>query len=211
MAFGEKVYLAAWREGWAGKNGRARIFASRVSADGKNLDPRGIPIVFAGQGLQDRPRVAFGGGVFLVVWQEFNGKHCTTLAARVGLDGKVLDSRPIAVALARGRRPCRTLPPTAAVSWWSGRGWWAKRPATAALPPLSAPMARSASPSRPAPRRNRRLPGTGRIIWWPAAARLLVRRGPRHPVGLRRQAGRPTDPGARRHQGRELFDLGRAG
>ncbi len=100
IAFGDKVYLGAWREGWAGKNGRARIFATRISVEGKILDPRGIQIAPFGQGLQERPRVAFGGGVFLVAWQDFNGKHCNILAARVDADGKLLDNRPIAVAVA---------------------------------------------------------------------------------------------------------------
>jgi hypothetical protein len=99
VAFGDKVYLAVWREGWPGQGGRARLFAARVSAVGKVLDSSPIAIAPASQGLQERPRVAFGGGMFLVVWQEFNGTDCDILAARVGMDGKVLDSRPLPVAV----------------------------------------------------------------------------------------------------------------
>jgi hypothetical protein len=99
LAFGDKLYLAAWREGWPGKGGKARIFAARIFTAGKILDARPIAVAPAGQGLQERPRVAFGGGVFLLVWQDFNGKDCDILAARVGLDGKLRDSRPLPVAV----------------------------------------------------------------------------------------------------------------
>ena len=44
VAFGEQMYVVVWRKGWTGKGGKARIFAARISADGKMLDPGGIPI-----------------------------------------------------------------------------------------------------------------------------------------------------------------------
>jgi hypothetical protein len=47
--------------------------------------------------------VAFGGGVFLVVWQDLrNGTDFDVLAARVSPAGQVLDEKPIAVAGGRG-------------------------------------------------------------------------------------------------------------
>ncbi|HEX7624485.1 MAG TPA: hypothetical protein VF400_12995, partial [Anaeromyxobacteraceae bacterium] len=46
------------------------------------------------------PRVAFGGGVYLVAWVEDGA----VLATRVGADGALLDSQPIAVASAPGAR-----------------------------------------------------------------------------------------------------------
>ena len=100
-AFGNGMYLAVWREGWHGKGGKARIYAARVSADGKVLDPKGIEVAPSSDGVQEQPRVAFGGGVFLVVWQDFrNGKDYDVLAARISVEGKVLDAAPIAVAAA---------------------------------------------------------------------------------------------------------------
>jgi hypothetical protein len=99
VAFGKTVYLVAWREGWQGKGGAARILAARVTAGGKLLNPRGIEVAPARQGVQERPRVAFANGVFLVVWQDFNGKDCDVLAARISPEGRVLDSRPIEVAV----------------------------------------------------------------------------------------------------------------
>ena len=107
VAFGQGVYLAVWREGWHGKGGSARIHAARVSAEGKLLDGKGIELAPAQAGatgrsqcVQERPRVAFGDGVFLVVWQDFrNGKDYDILAARIGPEGKVLDREPLAVAV----------------------------------------------------------------------------------------------------------------
>jgi len=50
-------------------------------------------------GFQELPRVAFGGGAFLVVWQDFrNGKDCDVLGARMSPEGAVLDARPITIA-----------------------------------------------------------------------------------------------------------------
>lgn len=99
VAFGQGAYLAAWREGWHGKGGRARIYAARLSPEGKVLDPKGIEVAPAAAGVQDSPRVAFSGGVFLVVWQDFrNGKDYDVLGARVSPEGKVMDREPLAIA-----------------------------------------------------------------------------------------------------------------
>ena len=99
VAFGQGMYLAVWREGWHGKGGAARVYAARVSAEGKLLDSQGIEVAPAQSGVQERPRVAFGGGVFLVVWQDFrSGKDYDILAARISPEGKVLDREPLAVS-----------------------------------------------------------------------------------------------------------------
>ena len=101
VAYGQGLYLVVWREGWHGKGGKARICAARVSPQGKALDPKGIEIAPADAGVQERPRVAFGGGAFLVVWQDLrNGKDYDVLAARIDPDGKVFDASPIGVAVA---------------------------------------------------------------------------------------------------------------
>lgn len=99
VAFGKGIYLVVWREGWHGKRGSARIYAARVSADSKLLDPEGIEVASAGAGVQERPRVAFGGGTFLVVWQDLrNAKDYDVLGARIAPDGKLQDRQPIAIA-----------------------------------------------------------------------------------------------------------------
>mgnify|MGYP005837855885 CR=1 FL=1 len=100
-AFGQGTFLAVWREGWHGKGGRARVFAARISPDGKLLDPKGIEVAPSKTGVQELPRVAFGGGVFLAVWQDFrNERDYDILAARISPEGKVLDGQPIPIAAA---------------------------------------------------------------------------------------------------------------
>jgi len=101
VAFGKGLYLVVWREGWHGKGGNARIYAARVDTNGKILDPKGIAIAPSQRGVQVWPRLAFGGGNFLVVWQDLrNRKDFDVLGARVSPEGKVLDSTPIALAQA---------------------------------------------------------------------------------------------------------------
>ena len=99
VAFGKGLYLVVWREGWHGKGGRARVHAARLGADGKVLDPKGIELAPAKTGVQTRPRVAFGGDVFLAVWQDLrNDKDYDVLGARISPEGKVLDAEPIKIA-----------------------------------------------------------------------------------------------------------------
>ncbi|HUT33554.1 MAG TPA: hypothetical protein VNE39_08755 [Planctomycetota bacterium] len=99
VGFGRDLFLAAWQEGWHGKGGGSRIYVARVGLDGKTLDPKGIELAPCKTGVQEYTRVAFFGGVFLVVWHDMrNGKDCDVLAARVSPEGKVLDAQPISVA-----------------------------------------------------------------------------------------------------------------
>ena len=99
VAFGKGVYLAVWREGWNGEGGTARILAARLDRQGRVLDPRPLEVAPCQDGFQELPRVAFGGGVFLVVWQDFrNGRDDDVLGARISPEGKVLDAQPIAIA-----------------------------------------------------------------------------------------------------------------
>ncbi len=99
VAFGKEAFLVVWQEGWHGEGGRSRVYAARVGLDGKLLDPRGVELAPCATGVQENPRVAFFGGVFLVVWQDMrNGKDCDVLGARVSSEGKVLDAQPISIA-----------------------------------------------------------------------------------------------------------------
>jgi len=132
VAFGKDVYLAVWREGWHGEGGASRIYAARVDTSGKVLDPKGIEIAPSEKGVQTMPRVAFGGapggggGVFLVVWQDLrNGEDYDVLGVRVSPVGKVLDAKPLAVAVTPGSQ---VLPDVASdgtaflVAWQSIKG-----------------------------------------------------------------------------------------
>lgn len=67
VAYGDGVYLLAWREGFCGFEGNSRILAMRIDAAGRPLDSEPISISVA-SGEEDDPAVAFCGGRFLVAW-----------------------------------------------------------------------------------------------------------------------------------------------
>jgi hypothetical protein len=98
-AFGQDVYLVAWKSGHLAEGDLRQgleyignIVACRLDRDGKVLDARPL-VVCSAPDLQERPRVAFGGGVFLVVWQDLrNEKYWDVYATRVTPEGEVLDS-----------------------------------------------------------------------------------------------------------------------
>lgn len=99
-----KVWLVVWEDGHAAsdetaRDGRAQdIFAARIDAGGKMLDPKGIPVCTA-KDFQGRPVVASDGKDFLVLWQDMrSGKDWDVYAARVGGDGKVLDPDGVLVS-----------------------------------------------------------------------------------------------------------------
>jgi len=101
VAFGKDCFLVIWREGWHGDGGNSRIHAARVGLDGKMLDARAVEIAPCKTGVQVNPRVAFFGDTFLVVWQDLrNGKDHDVLGARISPEGKVLDDKPISIAVA---------------------------------------------------------------------------------------------------------------
>lgn len=106
-AFGGNTFLVAWQSGRIAPGdltrnenlvGVADIVACRIDASGKLLDAK--PFVVSGaKDMQEKPRAAFGNGVFLVVWQDLrNEKDYDIFAARVSPEGKVLDPDGIAVA-----------------------------------------------------------------------------------------------------------------
>ncbi|MBA4388317.1 MAG: hypothetical protein C0404_10075 [Verrucomicrobia bacterium] len=100
VVFGKESYLVVWQEGQVRKGSQASVWAARVSTDGKLLDAKGIEVANCKNSLQERPRVAFASGVFLVVWQDFrNGQDFDVLGARISPDGRVLDAQPIAIAI----------------------------------------------------------------------------------------------------------------
>jgi len=121
---GAKSWLVAWREGCINE-GETDIFCARVSADGKALDPAGI-LVARAKDRQERPGVASDGKGFLVVWEDFrNGKDYDVYAARVSVDGKVLDEGGFPVATG-AHNQCRPVVAFAGgsyyVAWQAFRG-----------------------------------------------------------------------------------------
>jgi hypothetical protein len=196
VAFGAGRYLVVWREGWHGKGGGGRIYAARVDADGKVLDAKGIPLAPAKSGVQTRPRVAFGGGRFLVIWQDLrNGRDLDVLGARVDPDGTVLDKSPLKIAI--GPRT-QALPDVASdgaafVVVWQGlqgketsyRGFSARITADGRVGP--------AAPGRGSP--------APRIAW--SGKHYLVAYGTSHVDSLRLGPdARPADPDRKPWDGR---------
>ena len=105
VAFGSDVFLVAWKSGHLadgdlrkGLNYIGDIVACRVDRTGKVLDAEPLSICSAAD-LQERPRIAFGDGLFLVVWHDIrNEKDWDIYAARVTAEGKVLDPDGILVS-----------------------------------------------------------------------------------------------------------------
>jgi hypothetical protein len=102
-AGGGGVHLVVWQEGWNGVGGDAQIKAALVRpaplADGGAPVIEKSFVVCAAPDHQEAPQVAFGGGVFLVVWHDFrNGGDADIYGARVTPEGKVLDPEGIPIA-----------------------------------------------------------------------------------------------------------------
>lgn len=96
---GTDTYLVVWEEGadvW--QNSKKSIYAARIRVSGgvvRVLDRAGI-LLSNSENSQQRPRVAFGGGVFLIVWQELSdNKDYDIRGVRVTPDGQILDSEGI--------------------------------------------------------------------------------------------------------------------
>jgi hypothetical protein len=94
-AFGKDVYLLVWQ---ADRNEKADIVGLRLDKSGKPLDAKPL-LICAAKDVQGGAFVTFGGGVFLVVWQDLrNEKDWDVYAARVTPEGKVLDPDGVLVA-----------------------------------------------------------------------------------------------------------------
>lgn len=96
IAFGRDVFLLVWQ---AGRNDDADIVGVRFDKSGKLMDIRPF-VISSVSDTQERPEIAFGGGVFLVVWHDLrNGRDWDVYGARVTPDGKVLDQNGIAITV----------------------------------------------------------------------------------------------------------------
>src|SRR5690606_6538615 len=104
-AHGKNAFLVVWQSGRTapgdltqGLKFHGDIVGIRVGKNGKPLDAKPLVICQAAD-LQQEPRVAYGNGVFLVIWQDLrNGKDWDVYAARVSDDGKVLDPDGILIS-----------------------------------------------------------------------------------------------------------------
>lgn len=122
-AFGGDVFLVAWKSGHLAPGDLRKgveyigdIVACRLDRNGEVIDTQPF-VVSSADDLQERPRIAFGDGVFLVVWQDIrNGKDWDVYASRVTPDGKVLDPDGILVS---GGAHNQAIPDVA----WDGRAF----------------------------------------------------------------------------------------
>jgi hypothetical protein len=95
VAWGKDSWLVVWEDVRGDRD--FDVYAARVSADGKCLDPDGI-LVAGGDNNQCNPDVAFNGENFLVAWRSWEGNKYLAAGARVSSDGKVLDATPLALS-----------------------------------------------------------------------------------------------------------------
>jgi hypothetical protein len=93
IAFDGTNYLVVWTDG---RSGSSDIYGSRVAADGQVLDPDGF-VISTAVSAQLNPSVAFGDTAYLVTWTDWRDGNANIYAARVALDGTVIDASGIAV------------------------------------------------------------------------------------------------------------------
>lgn len=124
VGFGGGVFLVAWQSGRFASGDMTKglipdgdMVGCRVESDGKLLDQTPF-VICSAKDLQERSRIAFGGGLFLVVWQDLrNEKDWDVYAARIKPDGKLLDANGFLVA---GGAHNQALPDVT----WDGKNFW---------------------------------------------------------------------------------------
>lgn len=99
LCFDGTNYLLAWNDEMGGSYDR--VYAIRLSPDMTALD---TAINVSGSSRQAYPDIAHDGTNWLVAWQDRRSNQFNVKAARVGPDGAVLDSTPIAVSTADGEQ-----------------------------------------------------------------------------------------------------------
>jgi hypothetical protein len=131
VAFGSGTFLVVWQDLRNGKD--YDVYASRVTPEGKTLDPEGL-LVSGGPKNQCLPRVVHDGKTFLVVWADQRSGFYETWGARVTSEGKLVDAQGFTVAAGPPSKytPLRSVrfdPVVAAAGdgaslvFWTSNGW----------------------------------------------------------------------------------------
>jgi hypothetical protein len=95
VAFGAGEWLVVWQDIRNGKD--YDVYGARVSADGKCLDPDGVPL-YAGADNQCQPAVASDGKEFCLAWSDFRGGGGYRIRlGRVSAEGKPLNGDGVVV------------------------------------------------------------------------------------------------------------------
>jgi MYXO-CTERM domain-containing protein len=128
LAFDGSNYLATFVR-WD-DNQNSDVLAVRFRPDGTRVDAAPT-VVASGPLRQETPAVAYNGDQYLVVWQEEVGEDGNLRAARVGRDGRVVDTTPITVSAVAGTEsePAVASNGTDWLAVWHGvpSGWNAAR------------------------------------------------------------------------------------
>jgi large repetitive protein len=99
IAYDGTNFLVVWGDSLGGASGH--IYGARVSPGGALVDPLGILIASTATGPA-KPRVAFDGTNFLVVWTDCPNSNCSVLGARVAAaTASVLDATPLVISAGR--------------------------------------------------------------------------------------------------------------
>ncbi len=111
VAFDGTNYLVVWEDKRNSNQSMLSsydVYGARVSVEGEVLDTSGIAIAQVGY-AQWNPSVAFGGMNCLVVWEDGRNQNTSEIyAARVSVDGVVLD--PAGIPISRGAENSRHNP-----------------------------------------------------------------------------------------------------
>lgn len=94
VARGAEAWLVVWRDS---RDGAPALYAVRVGDDGTVLDEPALAVATGAPGA-GAPSVAWGGGDWLVVWDDARAGGSDIYAARVAADGTVRDPGGIVVS-----------------------------------------------------------------------------------------------------------------
>lgn len=105
VAYDGSNFLVVWEDDRAAEFGPAGrdIYGARVTASGVVLDSAGIHICGAPR-VQKAADVAFGSGVYLVVWQDHRTEPSKIYGCRLSPDGEVLDPDGFRISTGGGNK-----------------------------------------------------------------------------------------------------------
>jgi len=97
VAFDGENYLVVWEDS---RGTSSDIYCARVTTNGTVLDTAGIPVSTVTR-HQERPRVAYCNGQYLVVWEDYRNStiYADVRGTRVSTAGQVLDTQAIEIAM----------------------------------------------------------------------------------------------------------------